>query len=155
MFRFQVKSKCELIFPVYPKYKLLGWYYVGESISPEIHLSIHQSLASSEFIEDAHPLLVLMHADGSHQQQTQSHQFPLDVFEAEERDGTQFFVDVPFALESNTSENIAIDLVTKEVAVAGISAFEAHNAGMVRGLLTIVTITIFSLIITRTIFIFR
>jgi len=134
----EIKKKIELWTAVFNTYELLGWYTFGSEVSP-IFLDIHKTMSAFHqkyFIEGNEkplcsevPLFLLMNSSP----ESKSKQLPLQVFETEtyisneNQETSLVFMEIPFELETNQAERIAIDQVTKLIGTDSISSLEVQN----------------------------
>jgi len=132
-----IKKKIELWTAVFNSYELLGWYTFGSDISP-ININIHKIMSNFHhrtFTEENEkplcsevPLFLLMNPSP----ESKSKQLPLRIYESEiysssENQEMPIFIDIPFELETNQAERIAIDQVTKLTGTDSVSTLEVQN----------------------------
>lgn len=133
----EILKKIDLWTAVFNTYELLGWYAFGSEMSP-FFLDIHRNFISfhrKNFIEGSEkplcsesPLFLLMNPSP----ESKSKQLPLQLFESEiyisndSQEPSLVFIDIPFELETNQAERIAIDQVTKLTGTDS-SSLEVQN----------------------------
>jgi len=101
----EIENKINLITAVYPSYRLLGWYTAGNEIS-SYHIKTNKS-----FIKYCdNPILLLLNPFQSNDIDT----LPLSVYEMTSNQSA--LVECTFTLDSDISERIAIDAITKYVS---------------------------------------